>query len=1275
MTNNNYGEIICEAVDTLVQKRLSEISFDTTILCSIVDDSERDKGKYIVSNGSAKFEAYSNDTSLRNRNNVYVQIPNGDWNQQKIIIGKKIDGEEAPINYISPMSQLVDITGNLLFNEHSYGLIANNPNETVIDNIEVYNMHTTSIEEFKNGLPQYTRLGLSAQFRTWLAQFNTVEGSYGLRLILEAEGQKTITQEEENQEEPANEQQIQYIIELDSSNMYGNPYNFESYFQQERVFDISILEKIIKINLQFYQKYESFKDNEGNIISHQDYFRKLLNPNIFVKDIYISLGYDVNEFEDEMIKIFSLNSPTYTASSVIEKQKNYKKLQLRWIHKLTDDSFKSIDPTEENLNFEIRWYRYELGAGAADQYSGVYWLPLAKYNSTIKDSYEILDKDWLNDQIAINTNFEAWLIPKTNRQEERIKAILLFNNKVYYSNILTFTNEKEVVGSAVINALKALNIICKDETFGNYRIYNYGNNLIDSAQGKIEREFILHFNVEEDKENKESSVLTEAEKIEWIIPNLRTMISVIIPEGLKELSGPEEENVALEDYYWVDEDYIHIIRYGNSEDNYSLGDKNVLKYKIKSYFTQNNNNNTISCIVTKNGDTYTVSKELTFGLAGTTGTDYTLLLDFEGLDVLTVGNNQPVTVVAKLYDYENKEIDWSEFGSKISWSWKDAEDGSDSVQDGMTIDAKDNKASILLNNKYKIDGTNYNIIQCTITKTTTDEKTFDLTAYLPIPVRSSTEYSFISGSSMLIYDTAGLIMDYFQSPLKVYTNQGEAIEYKDSNGNIYNWDINSGEVNSVYKPVIESIKLDNEIVGQRLRPLTTFIKDTNKQLCLYLTKNNSEIIWSQPLLYIQNKYPSAMLNNWDGSLDIGGKDGNSIFAPKIVAGKKEEGNTFSGVIMGDFGKTDSEGNITANTGIYGFVKGEQSFAFKDNGTAFIGVANSGQIEFNGTDGTISSSGYRSGSGMELKLAGKTSDGENGESYLEIIKKKENSNGSATIVKISSESPYLKIGTLSEKTLINIGNEDYYLQSANYSAENKTGTRLDLDDGNINIGSGTFSNSININGSNIIYNKYKYTGDLTAGEDGIYGTFTYEPISLLNPAITGITTISLNTIISDLYSKASYLDAVQSQANYAISKLQGDVNYLKQICTFDKEDATKITGYKMPINLYYTTKTGEDETVTQTGKIEGCSDGVGGDYQSILIQADNSINLYGKTGVLAYADTITSKRQLIGGFGSYDTSGNCFPFLLLGNLGYGDELPAINNYGVVADADGLIFFKI
>ena len=93
MTQNlDYGELFCEAVDTIVQERLSRISFDKTILCTIVDDSKRAQGKYIVSeNNKTKFEAYSSDTSYRNDNNVYVQIPSGDWNQQKIIIGKKPD--------------------------------------------------------------------------------------------------------------------------------------------------------------------------------------------------------------------------------------------------------------------------------------------------------------------------------------------------------------------------------------------------------------------------------------------------------------------------------------------------------------------------------------------------------------------------------------------------------------------------------------------------------------------------------------------------------------------------------------------------------------------------------------------------------------------------------------------------------------------------------------------------------------------------------------------------------------------------------------------------------------------------------------------------------------------------------------------------------------------------------------------------------------------------------------------------------------------------------
>jgi hypothetical protein len=124
------------------------------------------------------------------------------------------------------------------------------------------------------------------------------------------------------------------------------------------------LGKITKIILEFYQISGSFKKADGNLIESTDSLGNLLAPNLFVKDVYLTLGYDVSEFEEEMIKIYSLDSPSYviTASPI---ENNHKNLQLRWIHKLDDGNFKSITP-KDDIDFEIRWYRWTLGAASAD---------------------------------------------------------------------------------------------------------------------------------------------------------------------------------------------------------------------------------------------------------------------------------------------------------------------------------------------------------------------------------------------------------------------------------------------------------------------------------------------------------------------------------------------------------------------------------------------------------------------------------------------------------------------------------------------------------------------------------------------------------------------------------------------------------------------------------------------------------------------------------------------------------------------------------------------
>ena len=54
-SNKDYAEIICQAVDEIVSKKIEGIKFDKTINCIIVDNKEAQQGRYKVSDGYSKF--------------------------------------------------------------------------------------------------------------------------------------------------------------------------------------------------------------------------------------------------------------------------------------------------------------------------------------------------------------------------------------------------------------------------------------------------------------------------------------------------------------------------------------------------------------------------------------------------------------------------------------------------------------------------------------------------------------------------------------------------------------------------------------------------------------------------------------------------------------------------------------------------------------------------------------------------------------------------------------------------------------------------------------------------------------------------------------------------------------------------------------------------------------------------------------------------------------------------------------------------------------------
>lgn len=955
--SQNYGEVLCQAVDEIVRTRLEGISYDQTILCTIVDDSKREQGVYVVTNNSTtKFEAFSSITNYRNRDNVYVQIPSGDWNQQKIIVAKKTAKDNEPFVYKRPFESLVDITGNLIkdnIDDNLTGLLANSNDHQVIT-LWTYNIDNDALSK-STGKPHaaYTRLGLQAGFKSLISPFydndtvyNVTSGDYGLRLIITATDEKTSKEEADKQAE--------YVLYLNCADMNGNPYDFQSYYTQEKVFDISQIGKIQTMSLEFYQTPGTFKSAEGKLVPYTDFLGNSLPPNLFTDDVYISLGYDTSEFDSEMVYVYTLDSTTYSRSAN-PLSDNYKEVQLRWIHQQEDGSFKSITANDK-MDYEIRWYKYELGHASADEYSGVYWKNLSVQEVINgESSYSIKDEDWKTHNEASATIdqrypqfFTTWLIPDTTLQEERIKAIILYNGQPYRSNLLVCENEDEVVNKATVDAVQALSINCEDNTYGNYRIYGQGGSLLDNAQFSIIREWKPMFKSSTGGLDVAPSELIEAESIEWIIPTKKTMIEI-------DSAFLENADVSYEDN---DDARIHIKRTGIGVKGNDISKCNLQKYRIKSYYSQSYSDNTIQCKIVKDKITYTAVKELTFGIAGTSGTDCTFIIDFDnGVSAVSASGSSAVTVTARLYDYENTEQPDLLAQRTIEWSWKT----SDGQLTHRAISGGPNCQREIVFNNRTADGSNYNILQAKVSW-----GDGNLITYLPIPIRTSTQYAYMSGTSQVIYNSAGEILDLFANPYIIYDNSGNEVSSID-------WSVkNNSSQESRYSPTITT---DTRSGYQYLKPLSFYVENACKEVCA-IGKVGNTVVWSQPILIMQNRYPSAMLNQWDGKLIVD-EEGGSILAPRMAAGMKHtEDGTFSGVVLGNWGSTNSDNSLTSgDTGLYGFDHGEQTYAFKQDGTAFIGKDGIGRISFNTTEpGVITSGAYTAGvSGMQINLAQGTID--------------------------------------------------------------------------------------------------------------------------------------------------------------------------------------------------------------------------------------------------------------------------------------------------------------
>lgn len=342
----NYNEILCQAIDNIVTNRLKDIAFDKTIICEIIDDKDSNNGKYIVTDGSIKFDAYSEATKYRNGTSVYVTIPQGDYSNKKLIVSKSIANEEDSSTdaYISPLETVVNMSNNLVKEPIEASILANGSTlNSLLWRINLRESNT-SIDIQNNSI--YNTLGISVKFKSNFQNKDLRQGNYGLRLDLFTDS--------------SDEDYTVHSLYLDTADMFGDPYNFLTYFTQEKKFDISNLNTIWGMNLYLYQK-QNFKYFDGENLELKDYpitytMGDAIYPmrdNIFVTDINIFFGNDTIKIPDNTFEIYTPDRLTY---SLENKQKNIYSI---WYNKNDNNEFIGFTDGIPDITYDEDIYQNE----------------------------------------------------------------------------------------------------------------------------------------------------------------------------------------------------------------------------------------------------------------------------------------------------------------------------------------------------------------------------------------------------------------------------------------------------------------------------------------------------------------------------------------------------------------------------------------------------------------------------------------------------------------------------------------------------------------------------------------------------------------------------------------------------------------------------------------------------------------------------------------------------------------------------------------------------
>ena len=386
---------------------------DITIDGFIVDASRAKEGVYTVGSGYSQFTAYA-FTTYKENDDVYILIPGGDYNKTKFIIGRRMTESSGAYNVTDELENMVffhDSNSSLInFSGKSLGIQANNSLTQEI-----------LIGTWEGSYAGVSRLGLAPTFTSYLKPLGIINGNYGIRLLIT---DNTGTVEK---------------VEFDSSEYFGNPYNYIYSTRLTRVYELTTAKTIIKIEAYLYQK-NNFSDFNEDWVAPTN-----TNKNIFLTKFFVGVGATKSEIMASRCMIATTSgSNTYYSPEYAATLKSNPAIERRFNEAIDGLLDVACNNNSDETAIENAWQSMSSNFSLAELTRINNWLKNYKFFSRLAEAKSDTDRSSFCQQAKQDAAAE--LLSQLTCYTPRISfsfAVTEDDKTKYYSSIPSFDTTSE----------------------------------------------------------------------------------------------------------------------------------------------------------------------------------------------------------------------------------------------------------------------------------------------------------------------------------------------------------------------------------------------------------------------------------------------------------------------------------------------------------------------------------------------------------------------------------------------------------------------------------------------------------------------------------------------------------------------------------------------------------------------------------------------------------------------------------------------------------------